>query len=60
MEFFQTPMGRKYYQVDLPKIIDVLERIAVSLEQLSHVQTWEAMNTHMELSESGDEVQHKP
>ncbi len=52
MEFFQTPMGRKYYQVDLPKIIEVLERIAVSLEQLSHVQTWEAMNTHFDSSET--------
>ena len=31
-EFFQTPMGHKFYQSDVPRIADALEKIADRLE----------------------------
>ena len=33
MEFYKTSMGRKYYEVDVPKIIDALLRIANALDE---------------------------
>ena len=33
VEFFQTGMGRKYYESDIPRIADALERIATELEK---------------------------
>ena len=32
-EFFQTMMGRKFFEGQLPKLISTLERIAVCLEE---------------------------
>lgn len=31
-EFFQTGMGRKFYESDVPRIAKALERIATALE----------------------------
>lgn len=33
-EFFQTGMGRRFYEHDVPRIADSLVRIAESLEKL--------------------------
>jgi hypothetical protein len=33
-EFFQTPIGRKFFSADVPKMITLLERIAKALENL--------------------------
>jgi hypothetical protein len=34
-EFFQTHMGRKFFQSDVPKMVILLERIAKALEDLA-------------------------
>lgn len=33
-EFFQTPMGRRYYEHTLPELAKQLERVADALEAL--------------------------
>ena len=33
-DFFQTGMGRRFYEVTMPKIADQLERLNVNLEAL--------------------------
>jgi hypothetical protein len=33
-EFFQTLMGRRFYEGDVPRVAQALERIAISLEAL--------------------------
>jgi hypothetical protein len=30
--FFQTQMGRKFYEADVPRLVKALERIATALE----------------------------
>ena len=32
-EFYQTLMGRKFYEADIPRIVKSLERIAIALEK---------------------------
>lgn len=32
-KFFQTMMGKKFYEADVPRLVRVLERIAKALEQ---------------------------
>ena len=34
-EFFQTGMGHKFYDSDVPRIVKALERIAAALEKLA-------------------------
>lgn len=34
-QFFQTRMGAKFFQADIPRLIEALERIAKQLEQRS-------------------------
>ena len=34
-EFFQTIMGRKFYEADVPRALKALERIAGALERLA-------------------------
>ena len=34
IEFFQTGTGRKFYESDIPKIVDSLEKIAEALQKL--------------------------
>lgn len=36
-EFFQTGMGRKFYEHDVPRIAEALERIADILEKMEVV-----------------------
>ena len=38
IEFFQTHMGRKFYEADVPRIANALERIATALEVLANNQ----------------------
>lgn len=38
-EFFQTPMGRKFFERDLPELITQLSRLATSIERLSIAKT---------------------
>lgn len=33
-EFFQTVLGRRFYDGDVPRIVKALERIAVALEKI--------------------------
>ncbi len=32
-DFHKTPMGRKFYETDLPKLVSVLEKIANKMEE---------------------------
>jgi hypothetical protein len=32
--FFETPLGRKFFQSDVPKMLTLMERIAKALENL--------------------------
>lgn len=34
VQLFQTPMGRRFYERDVPDLIKALERIAEALEKL--------------------------
>lgn len=36
-EFFQTLMGRKFYEADVPRIIRTLEKIAAELERANNI-----------------------
>lgn len=38
-EFFQTYMGRKYYERDVPRIVEALERIAMAMEKQIELST---------------------
>ena len=37
-EFFQTGMGRKFYDGDVPRLLKALERIATALERIADQQ----------------------
>lgn len=37
-EFFQTVMGRKFYEYDIPRIAEALERIAKALERQNEIR----------------------
>ena len=37
-EFFRTAMGRKMIDKDIPKLVNVLERIAIQLEQKNKLE----------------------
>lgn len=32
-EFFQTGMGRKFYEADVPKLIEAINRLATAIEK---------------------------
>jgi hypothetical protein len=32
-QFFETPMGRKFLQSDVPKMLRLMERLAIAIEQ---------------------------
>lgn len=34
-EFFQTMMGKKFYESDMPKLIKSLDKIATQMERLN-------------------------
>jgi hypothetical protein len=36
--FYQTRAGRTYYEVHIPKLIEVLERLTVAVEKLGEEQ----------------------
>jgi hypothetical protein len=44
-EFFQTIMGRKFYDADVPRIAKALERIAAALEAQAAARTPRATET---------------
>lgn len=35
VSFFQTVMGKKFYEADVPRFLRTLERIAVALEKIA-------------------------
>lgn len=37
-QFFQTQMGRRYFEHTLPKMVEVLERIAKALEDANQLK----------------------
>ena len=37
-QFFQTIMGRKFYEHDVPEIAKSLKRIAIALEKINEVK----------------------
>jgi len=37
-EFFRTGMGRKFYEADVPKLVNVLERIATQMERKNKLE----------------------
>lgn len=37
-QFFETGMGRKYYESDFPKMVKALDRIAVALEAIARAK----------------------
>ena len=41
IEFFQTVMGRKFYEYDVPQLVDGIKRMAAALEkQKEEAYTW--------------------
>ncbi len=44
-EFFQTLMGRRYYESTMPRIADALERIATALEKNNQQAGHSALNS---------------
>jgi len=36
-QFFQTPMGRRFYESDVPRIASALERIAKAMETANQI-----------------------
>lgn len=36
-EFFQTAMGRKFYESDFPKMIKAIERLATAIEKANDI-----------------------
>lgn len=38
IEFHNTKMGRKFYEADLPRLIEVLDRIGKHMEQSNQLQ----------------------
>jgi len=40
-KFFQTNMGRKFYEITMPQIARALERIADNLEKQKGIGIWE-------------------
>jgi hypothetical protein len=47
-EFFETPMGQKFYASDVPKIAKALERIAAALERIAAAQPGSRVATERE------------
>lgn len=45
-EFFQTMMGRKFYDADVPRIANALERIATALEMLEGQVRADSLNAN--------------
>lgn len=37
-DFHRTPMGRKFYESDLPRLIEVLEKLGKHMEQSNQLQ----------------------
>jgi len=37
-EFFQTMMGRKFYEADVPRVASALERIAAAMEEANRLE----------------------
>jgi hypothetical protein len=37
-EFYKTAMGRKFYETDVPKLINVLEKIASKLDESNKLE----------------------
>jgi len=37
-DFHKTPMGRKYYESDLPRLIEVLEKLGKQMELSNQLQ----------------------
>lgn len=35
MEFYKTTLGRKYYEVDVPRLVAAMEKIAKNLEDFN-------------------------
>lgn len=51
-EFFQTMMGRKFYDVDVPRIANAVERIATALEMLEGQVRANSLNAVAEPADS--------
>ena len=47
IEFFNTMMGRKYYEADVPRITKALERIADALEKQNESKIVEVKETEL-------------
>jgi len=37
-DFYRTTMGRKFYEADLPRLIEVLEKIGKQMESANQLQ----------------------
>ena len=51
-EFFQTMMGRKFYDADVPRIANALERIATAMEMLEGQVRADSLNAVAEPADS--------
>lgn len=54
VEFFQTVMGRKFYERDIPQLIKQLEKIGAELERSNDLK--EGHNVPAELKRLADEI----
>ena len=48
-EFFQTGLGRKFYQSDVPRIASALEKIAESLQKLTKLEADKIYSVEFEI-----------
>jgi hypothetical protein len=59
-DFFRTPMGNKFYQGDVPRIADSLEKIAKQLERLNgNLENRSAYNGKQDFKDWFADVQHE-
>ena len=47
-EFYQTLMGRKFYDADVPRIVKALERIATALENQVDIEEMKQMEASID------------
>ena len=56
-DFYRTPMGRKFYDADLPKLIDVLEKLGKHMEESNQLQDFNELKQDIkELKETVKEL----
>lgn len=59
MEFFQTGMGRKFFDHDVPELTETLNAVRNEMHRANNLKTSENLLKDKELSMKADELQMK-